>query len=632
MKKIYILALAAIFSATSVFAQSNPHKKMSGVAKTMVAKYDKKYLTGFENDKENQVAVPPSAFARGVGKSVGLTNYDLQTNGSMKPRILNLGGGKVAATYTYGTGDMVDGFVDRGTGYNTNVSGAFLPQPTKRTENVRAGFTNLCIDSDGTEYTFSHTTATAGFKVLMSKKLKGAKTWSQADIPTSIPNGELWPSAAIGGANGKTIHLVATTDQPYKGMTRGMVYFRSKDGGTTWDKKDISLPGADSLNYVVMNADAYSIAAKGNTIAVAYFGGWEDTNVWISQDNGDTWTKKVAYKFPLSLNKPDDGYDVTLFPATDEHVEGFIFTSDGAGSIFFDKNGKVNIMFGKTFVGDLDLTDQTTSFLPLANDLVLWNETYKKDSLNIFTAWPDQIKDDSITLAGGGSIGRYFNSATCWPSATVGLDGTIYVVYTAPDEKRVGGSGDLNRGVFIMYSKNEGKTWSKPYDLIGNKKYFNPNTDFDLDIAECTFPSVASVIDNGKLHIVYQIDDTQGLHLQGTATNPVSVTDNLIYYVDVDIADFVTSTEEVVMPSTFNFTISPNPAHDEIRLSYNLEDASDVKVTLTDMTGRIVNSTKLGRQSAGATSYNINVDTPAGLYFVQLNINGKIATQKVVVR
>ena len=631
MKKIYILALAAIFGATSVFAQSNPRKKTSAAARTLVAKYDKKYLTGFEKDAAEQPEVPLSAFARGIGKSIGLTNYDLQTNGTMKPRILNLGGGKVAASYTYGTGDVDGGFTDRGTGYNTNVSGAFLPQPSKRIETVRAGFTNLCIDAEGTEYAFAHTTSATGFKVLMNKKLKGATTWKQTDVPSGIPTGELWPSAAIGGANGKTVHLVATTDQPYKGMTRGMLYFRSQDGGVTWDKKNISLPGADSLNYIVMNADAYSIASKGNTVAVAYFGGWEDTNVWISQDNGNTWTKRTAYNFPLDLYKNDDGYDVTKFPATDEHGEGFIFTGDGAGSIFFDKNGKVNIMFGKSFVGDLDLGDQNSSYLPLANDLVLWNETYKKDSLNIISAWPDQIKDDSLTL-GGGSIGTYFNSATSWPATTVGPDGTIYVVYTAPDEKRPNGEKDLNRGVFVMFSKNDGKTWSKPFDLIGNKKYFNPNIDLDLDIAECTFPSVASVIDNGKLHIVYQIDDSHRLHLQGTATNPVPATDNLIYYVDVDIADVLTATEEVVTPATFDFAISPNPAHDQILLSYNLKDASEVKVTLTDLTGRVVNSAKLGRQTAGATTYNMNVDAAAGLYFVQLNINGQIATQKVVIK
>ena len=70
----------------------------------------------------------------------------------------------------------------------------------------------------------------------------------------------------------------------------------------------------------------------------------------------------------------------------------------------------------------------------------------------------------------------------------------------------------------------------------------------------------------------------------------------------------------------------------QILLSYNFKDASDVKVTLTDLTGRVVNSAKLGRQTAGATTYNMNVDAAAGLYFVQLNINGQIATQKVVIK
>ena len=142
-----------------------------------------------------------------------------------------------------------------------------------------------------------------------------------------------------------------------------------------------------------------------------------------------------------------------------------------------------------------------------------------------------------------------------------------------------------------------------------------------------------TLIDNNKLHITYQVDGSQELHLQfyDDTTNPLLPTENYINYVDVDIADIV-ATEEVVTPATFDFAISPNPAHDQILLSYSLKDASDVKVTLTDLTGRVVNSAKLGRQTAGATTYNMNVDAAAGLYFVQLNINGQIATQKVVIK
>ncbi len=632
MKKIYILAFSAMFSTTALVAQSNKQLKMSNAAKNIAVKNDKKYLTGFEGIDESKPGVPSSAFARGVAKSLGSTNYDLQTNGSMKPRIVNLGAGKISGSFTFGTGDIAAGVPDRGTGYNTNASGAFLPMPTKRVESVRTGFTNLCVDTDGTEYAFAHGSATAGFKLIMSKKAKGATTWKQSDIPSSIPNGELWPNVAIGGANGKTIHAVATTDQPYQGMLRAMVYFRSKDGGATWDKKDVILPGVDSLGYKEgMDGDSYVVTAKGNTIAIAFFGGWEDTNVWISQDNGDTWAKKTVYKFPLTNYVPDSGYDETLLPPDPNRPNAkAIFSSDQSGSVFIDKDGKVHVVFGRMYVSDADVATAGTNFFPGTSSFVHWDETYKKDSLQYLEAFPDKNQNDSIDIGQG--YGTYYTSLTSYPSTAVGPDGTIYLVYSAIDELSLNGDGNNYRHIYIVYSKDNGKTWSKkPFDIISNAKYLSPK-DFDAEYAECVFPSVASLIDNGKLHIVYQIDDSQGLHVRHPTDETIDYTDNFINYVDVDIADLLVATEEVVAPATFNFAIAPNPAHDEIRLSYDLKNPSDVKITLTDLTGRVVTSANVGRQNTGVTAYNMNVNAAPGLYFVQLNINGQIATQKVVIK
>jgi hypothetical protein len=639
MKKIYILAYSAMFATSALFAQSNKRIQTPMSVKNMHNQLEKKYSTGFENLISNQADVPPSAFARGTAKAMGFTNYDLQTNGSMKPRIVNLGGGKVAASFTFGTGDFPKGVPDRGTGYNTNASGAFLPEPTKRIENVRTGFTNLCLDADGTEYTFAHTALSVGYRIVMNKKTKGTTTWKQTNVPVINEKaglGGIWPSVAIGGSNGKSIHMVALndTDTAYNKMSGpAILYSRSLDGGVTWDKVGIALPGIDEKNYLKMSGDSYAVASKGNTVAIAYFGRWEDSNVWISQDNGNTWTKKTVYKFPLPLYKTDTGYDVTKFPATDESAEGSIFTTDEAGSIFIDNKGKVHIIAGRTYVSDTDLTDKNTNFSQGTNGFVHWDETFAPDSLQYVEAWADKDGDNAVTLQTNALFGTYFHSATCWPSTAVAADGTIYVVYSAPDEKRFNADGDLYRSIFIIKTTNNGKTWSKPYDIISNKKYYdNKTANIEAEFSECTFPSVAALIDNNKLHITYQVDDSQELHVQGYDSTPaIEVSDNYINYVDVDVADIV-ATEEVVAPSAFNFEIAPNPAHDEIRLSYNLEDVSDVKVTLTDLTGRVVTSAKLGRQTAGATTYNMTVNTVAGLYFVQLNINGQIATQKVVIK
>jgi Secretion system C-terminal sorting domain len=646
MKKIYILSMLAMFAFMMPTFAQNGSRKTDASAKAKKLPYNKKYYTGLEGIDETKPDVPPSAFARVAAKGIGFTNYDLQSNAASKPRIVNLGGGKVSAAWTFGTGELAAGVPDRGTGYNSNTSGSFPAFGNKRVETARSGFTNICADAKGTEYTFAHASAPSGNKIIMSKKAAGATTWTQSDVPMTGVN-SIWPFAAIGGTNGNTIHLVTRSDGSntvkFQGIAGAMLYYRSLDGGTTWDKVSVVLPGVDSLSYVGMGGDAYTVTAKGNTVAIAYFGGWEDTSVWISQDNGNTWTKKVVYKFPLPLYKIDEGYDVALFPRGTSSVslagknapaDGAIFTTDGTGSVFIDKNNKVHVMFGNMYVADTDLTDASSSYYPGSNGLIHWDETYKKDSLLYVEAWADRIQDDSITIGATGKLWwPYFNSATCWPSTAVGPDGKIYTVYSAPDEKRKTSDGDLYRSIFVINSNNNGKTWSVPYEIISDPKYLDPKTsDVDPEIAECTFPSIASITDDGKLHIVYQIDDALGLHVQGTAANPIAVSDNYINYVTVNIAELPSSAKDITTPATFDFTISPNPAREEVRLAFELKAPSDVKVTMTDLAGRIVKSNSLGRQSAGKNTYVLGLDVAAGLYFVQLNINGQIATQKVVVR
>ena len=642
MKKIYILALAAAFGATSVFAQSNRRIQTPQNATHSTAEMNKKFRTGFENIQDSKADVPPSAFARGFAKALGVTNYDLQTNGSMKPRILNLGAGKIAASYTYATGDIgKDGMPNRGTGYNTNVSGAFLPQPVKRTESIRTGFTNLCMDVDGTEYSFAHTALNpVGYQIVMNKKTKGATTWKQSNVPivnAKAGLGAIWPYVAIGGANGKTIHMVALndTDTMYNKMSGpAMLYTRSKDGGATWDKIGFALPGVDKDNYLEMSGDSYAIASKGNTVAVAYFGNWEDTNVWISQDNGDTWTKKTVYKFPLPLYKTDGGYDITKFPATDESAEGHILTTDNSGAVFIDNNGKVHVVAGRTFVFDLDLTDGVKRFNQNVNGFIHWDETLPKDSLQFVEAWADKVADNQVTLQTGAFFGTYFHSATCWPSVAVAADGTLYMVYSAPDETRFDGANDLYRSIFVIKSKDNGKTWTKPYDIIDNKKYYdNKTADIESDYAECTFPSIAALIDNNKLHITYQVDDTEQLHLQfyDDTTNPITPTENYINYVDVDIADIV-ATEEVAESNEFKFTVNPNPVSNFVSISYELIKSTNVKISISDFTGRKIISSNFETQNAGQQFYSTNIDLVVGMYLVTLNIDNKISTQKLIVK
>ncbi len=636
MKKIlYLLSCMALCHSVSV-AQTTltTQSKLQLKSKPTAIKMDKRISTGLEGSGDNSPAVPPSASARSLGKSIGITNYDLGSNGAVKPRLINFGNKKISAAFNYGTGDIDAGVADRGSGYNTtDATGKFAALPKKRVESLRTGFTNLCADADGNEYLFAHK---GGYQIMMSKKLKGATTWTESNIPTDVSGGVLWSSAAIGGKNGKSIHLVASTVPTTLGgvllddIDGAMVYFRSTDGGATWDKKDVLLPGIEGTRYNRMSADAYSVAVKGDKVVIASYGDFYDTEVWISEDNGEKFTRKTVFDFPIPNYKLDDLYTTKDIPKAPSNLDSLaIQSTDACGAIFIDNKNKAHLVVGNMYYLDADVDDGAYNYYPSVNGFFHWDEN-TADSLYLIDAYPDVNGNDTIDI-GGDVFGRYGNSMTCHPSMVQGADNVLYLSYTAPSENYLNDDEtNYARHVFIIHSKDGGKTWSKPYDIIDDKTLFN-SVDLFQDIAECTFPYLAENVDN-NLHLIYQMDYTPGLHVLAPATAPIDFEDNDHIYTDIPTVRLTASKEVVVAASAFQFGLSPNPTTSAVNISYNLEEEGKVSLRLYDLTGRQIQKTDLGNQNAGSQNHLLSLNLNAGLYFVQLNVNGKIATQKLVVR
>lgn len=91
-----------------------------------------------------------------------------------------------------------------------------------------------------------------------------------------------------------------------------------------------------------------------------------------------------------------------------------------------------------------------------------------------------------------------------------------------------------------------------------------------------------------------------------------------------------TSIEEVLDAS--GVTVSPNPAMNEISVSYSLLDNSDVKIRVMDVTGKEIMVVTNERRNAGSQSDVIEVSNlNNGVYFVETSVNGRLSVQKVVV-
>ncbi|MFZ4543989.1 MAG: T9SS type A sorting domain-containing protein [Saprospiraceae bacterium] len=634
MKRIIPIVMCFSISTFFTTAQTILVKSGKQTLRTNMqqVKMDKVAHTGFESD-ESTASVPFSAASRGLGYSIGTTNYDLGSNGAVKARLINYGAKKLSGAFNLGTGDIAAGVNDRGSGYNTtDGNGKFGPRPTKRVEAVRTGFTTLCRDADGNEYLFAHQ---APYKIMMSYKQKGVNTWVPKLIPSEAEGGVLWSAAAIGGANGKTIHVIALT-APTGGTTNGtlfddingaLLYYRSLDGGNTWDKKDVALPGINGLRYNRMSSDAYTVVVKGDKVAIASFGDFYDTELWTSTDNGGTFTRKTVFDFPLTNYHIDDLYTVDSIPPAPEGLDPLaILSTDGSGALMIDNNNKVHLVVGQMYYLDAAADAGAFTYYPGTNGFFHWDEN-TPDSLYSIEAYPDLDEDGTVNLDGYGTT---FNALTCHPSLAQGADNTIYLAYAVPSENYVNADQGKNcRHIFIMHTKDGGKNWSKPYDVIDDKSLFD-SKEFLLELADCTFPYLAQNVDN-NLHLIYQLDYTPGMHVSHPASETIDFEDNYQVYTEIPVAK-ITRADDVVAAESISFSVSPNPAGAVTQVSFLIDEISNVQVNVLDLAGRNLMTIDAGQKSEGKHSITLPLDLSTGMYFVQLKTNNKIATQKLIVK
>jgi hypothetical protein len=77
----------------------------------------------------------------------------------------------------------------------------------------------------------------------------------------------------------------------------------------------------------------------------------------------------------------------------------------------------------------------------------------------------------------------------------------------------------------------------------------------------------------------------------------------------------------------------PNPANESAIISYTLTEASDVVVTMTDVTGKVVYTENRMNQAAGVNQMTLNTENLAnGIYFYTVTANGVTATEKIAVQ
>lgn len=84
--------------------------------------------------------------------------------------------------------------------------------------------------------------------------------------------------------------------------------------------------------------------------------------------------------------------------------------------------------------------------------------------------------------------------------------------------------------------------------------------------------------------------------------------------------------------NNFNLVAYPNPAENQTTIAFELENTSDVTVTVTDMSGKVMLNEVMINAGAGKNELNISTANFAnGMYFLNLSTGNINAQKKIVV-
>ena len=468
------------------------------------------------------------SLARSDGE-LDYTTYDWQTNWGNINRTIVWPDGKVSFAYTM---SHSDNFSDIGTGigtYDSNID-EWIPSET-RIENEKTYFGSIARYQDNSIVVAASTPYSVGVYIVEDKD-----NITYGGIPTSHLDPTYAPSCPVvmtSGYDRDIIHIIAT------GSDNKLYYFRSTDGGFTWDKENeiLSFLSEEYGNFWGSHLAYWMETTEDNRLALVVNNPWSDGMVIYSYDDGETWERKVFYHHPGINTTFDDWF---MYPrwascvwgANDELCLAYEFngsSGEPGSSIYYPSVGGVAFWSeslpyqgsGQPFIMDSAYIGELWASSPYFHNppYEMWPEYFGyvenvEDSLsfNIF----------DLSLHGDYKCGPVAMPVLCKVPNT---DDDLIAVWMAIDLNTMDSNGNYLFKLFGSYSINGGHTWF-PQVLL--------TSDFMYDYSECVYPQAAVV--GTTLVVVCQMDSETGTYVHEDDLDP---NDNYFQGLTFDIFGFI---------------------------------------------------------------------------------------------
>lgn len=619
MKKSLLLIL---FAGLFAFVQAQNGEKQQGFSARSLSPDGKIMVKPPQSPMSN---VRSAQSLELVETQIGITWYDYQTNSMLDNRFHYFEDGTMGGVWTFGL--EASSFPGRGTGYNYYDGTAWGPQPSERIESVRCGWPSYAPWGPTGEIVLSHDFA-ASELYLNKREVKGTGEWDESVFTYSNGPADLsWARIITSGENNDVIHLISNTVSEYLGQTAGMVYSRSTDGGESWDIENVILEGMGADDYFEISADDYTMASRGNTICILVGNTWMDLLYMRSDDNGETWEKQIVWEHPYPLLDPN-----TMVTDT-------FYCMDNTAQMTIDYQGHAHVVFGLTrAVANEDFV----GWVYTANDdgIVYWNDMMEPFSGNVnalappglgyeeselivdenYIGWMQDVDGNGLVELEGIQSYRFSTGMSSMPTISVDQYGQRFVLFSSNTEGFVytGGSDPVNYK--HLWGRAYANTvWGDFMDLSGDISHL-----FD----ECYYATMAKNSDE-YIHYIYFADVAPGTAEDGNH----DYHDNFCTYAMLSKTDLITGIGgDVNIDESHVSQNYPNPFSDKTSVTVELEQAANLSLVVTSMTGQKVMEINRGLQQAGSHIFDIMADQlGSGIYFYTVFAGKNNITRKMIV-
>jgi len=552
-------------------------------------------------------------------ENIGNTWYDIQSNKSMQHRIYLHDDGTMGAVWTKGPQGNPTG-PDRGTGYNFFDGDDWGSFPNAAIESgAQAGWPSYTTYGESGEAYVCHDYYEG--TILGIRDERGTGDWNL--VIQAGPNGAediSFPRIVTTGPTRNIVHILSCTWVPYNGQEAALLYARTTDGGTTWEKENMVFDQLGPDYSEDVGTDIYDWAEpKDGMLAFLAGDGWMDLSIMKSTDGGDTWEKSIVWECPYPLNgaNPTDTF----------------YAPDGSHDIVIDNNGLIHIAF--SLVRNLEDGSGgpgSHSFFPYSDGIVYWNENRPTFSNDINALDPEGhpdselIEDYSLVawsqdLNGNDTLdimdewGDYNTGLSSQPQLIVDDLNRLFLIYSSVTEGYNDGEANY-RHIWARYSSN-GEWWGEFHDL----------TDELVNIFdECVFPSASNTSDD-NIYFTYQADPVPD-------ALTTSIEENFTRCVVLPKLDIISGVKEnsAVIKNNNVSQNYPNPFTGTSTVYVMLEEAAVLNLKVHNLMGQLVYKTSEQKYNSGKVEFTIDgSQLKSGIYFYSIISGESSVTKKMII-